>query len=187
MQFSTLAILLPIVAVSAATPLKVIKTSRTADGFSTPPRGFNTYGLNANGAIESSFKFDQSHVLTQAKALHNLVPSSQLQSGDYYISLDSGWSVGDHGDDNGRIIYDTNAFNITDLASQLHGMDLKMGVYILPGAFCNDANKIIAGTNTSISAILSGNNNGFARCDFDFSKDGVQQWHNSVINLFAQW
>jgi alpha-galactosidase len=176
-----------IIGVPAATPLKVVQTLRTPNGFSSPPRGWNSFGLQANGAVNPSFSFDQNHIIQQANALAAVTPTTLLVSNDYYISLDSGWSVGDHGDDFGRIIFDNTIFDIPSLASTLHSQDLKLGVYVLPGAFCNDANKIIFGTNIPINATLSGNNNGFARCDFDFTKNGVQEWHNSVVNLFASW
>lgn len=38
-----------------------------------------------------------------------------------YCSLDSGWSVGGNGDENGRIIADSSLFNMPDLANHLHG------------------------------------------------------------------
>jgi alpha-galactosidase len=159
-----------------STPLRVIKT-----------RGWNSWGLEANPAINPNFTFDQAHILKQANALLGVIPEEDIQNHDYYISLDSGWSVGDHGDQYGRIIYDSSKFNIPNLANFLHSKGLKLGVYVLPGAFCKDSNKSILGTDIPINATLSGNNNGFARCDFDFEKDGVQQWHNSVVNLFADW
>jgi len=170
-----------------STPLRVIKTRATPNNFTSPPRGWNSWGLEANPAINPNFTFDQAHVLKQANALLGVIPKEDIQNYDYYISLDSGWSEGDHGDEYGRIIYDSSKFNIPNLASSLHSKGLKLGVYVLPGAFCKDSNKTILGTDISINATLSGNNNGFARCDFNFDRDGVQQWHNSVVNLFADW
>jgi alpha-galactosidase len=170
-----------------ATPLKVLAAGRTPNGFTEPPRGWNSFGLQANRGINPNFTFDQQGVQTQANALNQIIPASLLAAHEYYISLDSGWSIGDHGDDYGRITYDSGRFDIPSLATSLHSQGLKLGVYILPGAFCNDRDKIIYGTNIPINATLNGNNNGFARCDFDFSKDGSQQWHNAVIALFATW
>jgi alpha-galactosidase len=168
-------------------PLKVLTAGHTPNGFTEPPRGWNSFGLQANGNINPSFTFNQQGILSQANALVNLIPPSLLTAHGYYISLDSGWSIGDHGDDYGRITYDTSRFDIPSLATTLHSQGLKLGVYILPGAFCNDRDKIVYGTNIPINATLNGNNNGFARCDFDFSKDGAQQWHNAVVALFASW
>ncbi|KAG6353723.1 hypothetical protein INS49_005432 [Diaporthe citri] len=168
-------------------PLRIVRARRTPNGFNAPPRGWNSWGLQANPNINPSFKFNQEGVIEQANALLDKIPLGILTSGDYYISLDSGWSVGDHGDKHGRIVYDTEKFDIPALASYLHSKGLKLGVYILPGAFCKDSDKIILGTDIAIKATLSGNNNGFSRCDFDFSKDGVQEWHDSVVALFASW
>jgi alpha-galactosidase len=168
-------------------PLKVVRTSRTSNGFDSPPRGWNSFGLQANPGINPSFAFDQNGVIEQADALLKVIPADLLAAHDYYISLDSGWSIGDHGDEHGRITYETSNFDIPALASYLHSKGLKLGVYILPGAFCKDSNKTIDGTYIPIEATLTGNNNGFSRCDFDFSKDGVQEWHDGVVGLFASW
>ncbi|KAF2503285.1 glycoside hydrolase [Lophium mytilinum] len=165
----------------AATPLKVIRTELTPNGFTSPPRGWNSFPIQANPSITASFSFDQAGVITQCDEL------AVLGAGYEYCSLDSGWSVGDHGDDYGRITDDPDKFDLPALADHLHSKGLKVGVYVLPGAFCNDADKTIEGTSIKINDTMSGNNNGFARCDFDFAKDGVQQWHNSVVKLFAEW
>ncbi|KAI9667392.1 MAG: hypothetical protein M1821_000207 [Bathelium mastoideum] len=170
-----------------STVLRIVKTQATPNNFTSPPRGWNSWGMEANPAINPDFSFNQTHVLKQANALLAAIPEQDIQNHDYYISLDSGWSVGDHGDLRGRIIYDSSKFSIPTLANSLHSKGLRLGVYVLPGAFCKDSNKTISGTDIPISATLSGNNNGFARCDFDFEKDGVQQWHNSVVDLFADW
>lgn len=143
--------------------------------------------MQANPDVNPSFTFDQKGVVAQADALLEITPSDLLASNDYYISLDSGWSSGDHGDDHGRITYDTSKFDIPALSSYFHSRGLKLGVYVLPGAFCKDINKTIFGTEIPINTTLSGNNNGFARCDFDFSREGVQEWHDSVVALFASW
>lgn len=169
------------------TILKVVQMCSTPGGFTAPARGWNSFGLQANPAINPSFVFDQDHVIQQANALIAALPGSVLDAGSYYISLDSGWSIGDHGDEYGRICYDSSKFDIPSLAAYLHSRGLKLGVYVLPGAFYKDRDKMIYGTSIPISATLSGNNNGFARCDFNFEKEGVQEWHNSVVALFAKW
>ncbi|KAF2181619.1 glycoside hydrolase family 27 protein [Zopfia rhizophila CBS 207.26] len=160
-----------------------MKTQHTPNGFTNPRRGWNSFGLQANPAINPSFIYDQEHVIQQADAFPANIPGLMLNANDYYISLDSGWSIGDHGDEFGRIEYELSIFNIPDLASYLHSNGLKLGVYVLPGAFCKDSNKTILGTDIPINATLSGNNNGFARCDFDFEEEGVQEWHDSVVAI----
>jgi alpha-galactosidase len=166
----------------AANPLKVLKAGTTPNGWKSPPKGWNSFALQANPNVAPNFVLDQNHVLEQCSKMAETLGSA----GYKYCSVDSGWSIGDHGDDNGRIVADPSKFNLTWLSGQLHSKNLKLGVYILPGAFCNDQDKIIEGTNIAIKDTFSGNNNGFARCDFDFSKDGVQQWHDSVVKLFAE-
>ncbi|KAL6856364.1 family 27 glycoside hydrolase [Trichoderma novae-zelandiae] len=169
-------------AASAATPLKVISYAQTPGGFRTPARGWNTFALQANPNAGPSFKFDQSHVLTQCSVL-----ASGAFKGNYdYCSLDSGWSVGDHGDDNGRLIYDSSLFDIPSLASSLHAQGLKLGVYAVPGAFISDANKTILGTQTTIGEVCTGDE-GLIRCIFDYTRPETQLWHNSVVDLFASW
>jgi alpha-galactosidase len=69
----------------------------------------------------------------------------------------------------------------------LHSKGLKLGVYVVPGYFANDANKIVLGTNYSLSEIGNGHNNGLARIDLNYSHPGAQKWCNSVIDQFAQW
>lgn len=169
-------------AASAATPLKVISYAQTPGGFRTPARGWNSFALQANPNAGPSFKFDQSHVLTQCSVL-----ASDGFKGNYdYCSLDSGWSVGDHGDDNGRLIYDSSLFDIPTLASSLHEQGLKLGVYVVPGAFISDRNKTILGTDTTIGEVCTGDE-GLIRCIFDYTRPETQQWHNSVVDQFASW
>lgn len=174
---------------SKAPPLHVIKIDQTPNGFTSPSRGWNSFGLQANPEVDSSFTFDQAGVKKQIDGLNDLLNDNVKSSHDYYLSLDSGWSDGSSGDAHGRIVYNKTLFNIPALANYVHDKGLKLGIYVLPGAFCSDANKTILGTNTKIRRIFSKpvTNNGFARCDLDFSKPATQTWHNSVVDLFASW
>ncbi|CAF0870223.1 unnamed protein product [Adineta steineri] len=128
-------------------------------------------------------KFDQENVMRQCDQLANVLGGY----GYDLCSLDSGWSVGAEGDEYGRIIYDNSIFNIPQLADHLHSKNLKLGVYIVPGYFANDANKTVFGTNYTLSEIGNGHNNGLARIDLNYSHPGAQKWCNSVIDQFAQW
>ncbi|UKZ58293.1 hypothetical protein TrVGV298_012161 [Trichoderma virens] len=167
---------------SASTPLKVISYAQTPNGFRSPARGWNTFALQANPNTAPGFQFDQAHVLTQCSVL-----ASGSFKGHYETcSLDSGWSVGDHGDDNGRLIYDDTLFDIPSLASSLHALGLDMGVYVVPGAFLSDVNKTILGTETTIGEVCTGNE-GLLRCIFDYTRPETQEWHNSVVDQFASW
>lgn len=169
------------VALSAAPPLKIMTYTTTSGGFHGSARGWNSFGLQAND-VGANFTFDQEHVITQCDLM-----ASQLGSAGYNCcSLDSGWSVGGNGDDNGRIIYDAPKWDIPKLADHLHSKGLKLGVYVVPGAFIADLDKTILGTSTKIRDVCSGDE-GLVRCIFDYSRPEVQTWHNSVVAQFASW
>ena len=174
---------LSILGVAAPAAAKVLTYSQTSGGFHSPARGWNSFGLQAND-VGANFTFNQDQVIAQCDILASNV---QLKASNYtYCSLDSGWSVGGNGDDNGRIIYDAPNFDIPKLADHLHSKGLKLGLYVVPGAFQADLNKTILGTNTKIREVCSGDE-GLARCVFDYSRPEVQTWHNSVVAQFASW
>lgn len=171
-------------------PLYVPFYGTTSGGFKSAARGWNSWGLQANDKVNPSFSLNQENALRQCEYLR------PIEGHDTYCSLDSGWSAGGDGDEYGRLIPEVTKFhNITLLAEQLHRRYLKLGVYVLPGAFTNDAEKTVIGTNIKIGSLFnrtedpSGQtcNNYLARNNFDYTKDGVRQWHESVVELFASW
>ncbi|OAQ98235.1 hypothetical protein LLEC1_06485 [Akanthomyces lecanii] len=138
--------------------------------------------LKAND-VGANFIFDQDRVIEQCDVL----ASEKLGTGNYtYCSLDPGWSAGYYGDEHGRIIYDDSKFDIPKLADHLHAQGLKLGLYVVPGAFQADLNKTILGTDTKIGDVCSGDE-GLARCIFDYTRPEVQTWHDSVVKQFADW
>lgn len=158
----------------------------SANGDTTPPRGFNTFGLQAGSdALKSGagWDFNDYHFRQQC----SLITTSA--NADYVCSIDSGWSVGCNGDDNGIFEPDTNVIpNITDLAVFMHDKGLKLGLYILPGAFSGDSDKVVEGTTITIGSLFDTSQPSYnCRNAFDYSKDGVQQFHDSVIAKFASW
>lgn len=168
-------------AAASAADLKVISYGETAGGFHTPARGWNSFGLQANN-VGAGFTFDQGHVIAQCDLM-----AEKLGYANYtYCSLDSGWSVGGNGDENGRIIYDAPKFDIPKLAAHLHAKGLQLGLYVVPGAFQADLDKTIMGTSTKIRDVCSGDE-GLARCVFNYSRPEVQTWHDSVVKQFADW
>lgn len=174
------------IAASAASkpPLEVVQIAATPNGFSSQPRGWNSFGIQANPDTTPGFSFNQDSVVSQCDILAS---NAALKDAGYvYCSLDSGWSVGGNGDEFGRIIYDSSNFDIPSLAEHLHSEGLMLGIYVVPGAFIADEDKTILGTNVTIGSVCSGDN-GLARCNFDYSQPAVQQWHNSVVNQFASW
>lgn len=117
---------------------------------------------------------------------------------NYVCGFDSGWSADFNGDEYGRIIPKDSVFNTTsiqDFASKLHSNGMKLGVYMIPGAFTSDVNKTVKGTDIKIGSLFNTtedprdaiSNSYNARNDFDYTKDGVQQWHDSVVELFNSW
>lgn len=186
--YSIVILILPFLT-NAEPPLNVIKITETPNRVTSPPRGWNSFGLQANPKVNPSFVFNQSTVKIQADALVSLIPQQHLTKHDYYISLDSGWNDGSSGDEYGRIVHNKTLFDIPEFAAYLHGRRVKLGIYVLPGAFCADENKTIIGTDSTIKDIFSKpiTNIGFARCDLDYSKPLAQTWHDSVVKLFADW
>ncbi|KAI2624158.1 glycoside hydrolase family 27 protein [Hypoxylon sp. NC1633] len=177
--------LLAVISPAASQPaLKVVQIQTTPNGFTNSPRGWNSFGIQDNPQTTPGFSFDQSSVISQCDVLAET--AALKNSGYVYCSLDSGWSVGGNGDDFGRVIYDSSVFDIPALADHLHSEGLLLGVYVVPGAFIADEAKTILGTNVTIGSVCSGDN-GLARCNFDYTQPAVQQWHNSVVDLFASW
>ncbi|KAJ2968046.1 hypothetical protein NQ176_g9370 [Zarea fungicola] len=179
-------------AASPGGPIKVLKTAKTPNGFTSAARGWNTYGVQAlqNGsqvvpsfAGQSGLNYNQKFVETQCGVLG----SPAFRAAGYKLcSLDSGWQAFNDVDANGRIIYNSTRFNLPQLGSWLHQRGLELGVYVTPGVPCIAANKTILGTKTKISDVLNGNNNQIF-CDFDFTKKDTQTWHDSVVKLWASW
>jgi alpha-galactosidase len=168
----------------------------TASGKTAPPRGWNSFVLQSNGpgAVEAGFQFNVANFDTQCGVYYGRVQ----ENFDYYCSIDSGWSVGGNGDDNGRFIPDNNVWNtqsIQDFAAKLHSNNMKLGLYVIPGAFDQDSQKLVEGTDISIGSLFNytvdgrpGISNAYnARHNFDYTKDGVQQWHDSIVKLFDSW
>jgi alpha-galactosidase len=183
MMFSR-TIMIAATAVTSAAALNVLKYTTTPNGFHNAPRGFNTWPIQANPRTTPSWTaFDEANV----KAQCGVLAQPDFQAAGYkYCSLDSGWSQ-DGGDENGRILYDPAKFDLPEFGNWLHDQGLLLGIYILPGFFCSDSNKTILGTDIPLSNIWNGNDNGFLRCDIDTTKDGSQEWHDSIIELFAEW
>lgn len=169
-------------AAAGTIPLHSLTISETPNGFTSSARGWNSFGIQANAATDSAFVFNQDNVQEQCDVLAS---AGLAKLGYTYCSLDSGWSAG-NGDANGRIIANSSLFDMTGLATHLHNEGLKLGVYVVPGALLVDVNKTILNTDITIGSVCSGDN-GLARCNWDYDADGVQQWHDSVVALFASW
>jgi alpha-galactosidase len=173
--------------IAGSGPLQVLKTAKTANGFTSSGRGWNSWGIealsSATTVIPSWTGMNQQSIIDQCTVLSQ----QEFKNAGYDVcSLDAGWAGGDV-DEYGRILYNSTTFDLTQLGQYLHGLGLKMGVYVIPGVPCSASNLTIKGTDILIGDILNGNNNGLGYCDWDWSKDGVQQWHDSLIELWTSW
>ncbi|KAI5464371.1 glycoside hydrolase family 27 protein [Mariannaea sp. PMI_226] len=167
-------------ATASASKLKVIQIGKTPDGSPNPVHGWNSWGIQASGYLDGDH-YNEAGVRPICDRL-----SSDLHSNYKLCGLDSGWSIGDYGDDHGRILYDPEKFDLPNFATYLHKKGLKIGVYVVPGAFLKDLDKTIAGTNTKIQDICNGSY-AFARCNFNYEHPDTQKWFDSNAKQFAQW
>jgi alpha-galactosidase len=167
------------------TTLNVLQTNLTANNFTTAAAGWNSWGIQADPGTTPNFTtFNQEFVLSQCTVL----AESDFRAAGYDLcSLDSGWSDPTVTDEYGRIMYRSPQFNLSTLGSQLHGMGLKMGVYTLPGFPCSGLDKTIKETDIKLREVWNGNILGFGFCDFNFERSGVQEYHDSVIDLWTSW
>lgn len=150
----------------------------SANGFTSSLRGWNSFGLQSLRGSQS-FTLNQINVQAQCDLLNTT-------AGYTLCSIDSGWS-GNGGDSNGLIVPDTTLFpNLNSLANHLHSQGKLLGIYILPGAFSSDAGATVKGTKIKLGTLFDVTQPSYnLRQTFDFSKNGVQEWHNSVVNNFA--
>ena len=148
----------------------------SANGFSAPPRGWNSFAYDTVKAVNKGWKNDDQHY----RDMCGRIPA---QPGvDNVCSLDSGWSIGGNGNDDGLIVNDPNVIpNMKDLADFLHGKGLKFGIYLLPGAFSADKDKKIPGTQTTLGSVFSNEPEYNVRRNFDYSKPDVQKWHDAQV------
>jgi hypothetical protein len=160
-------------------------------GAATPYLGWSSW---------STFRCDISDELirTQAVALHE-----QLQPHGYrYVNIDS--DCANFVDGDGRKIYDPAKFpnGIAPIASYVHALGLKLGVYAYPGIPIPavEANTPIAGTPYHARDIVfapDGQHPGNDLCQYgdtfqntcriDYSKPGAQAFIDSWADLLASW
>jgi alpha-galactosidase len=167
-------------------PFNIPQFGSSANGFAAPAHGWNSFGLQAaDSKLKSGagWDFNDYHIRQQCDLI------AVKGDRDYYCSIDSGWSVGCNGDANGVPYPDTKVIpNITDLASHLHRKGLKLGIYVLPGAFSSDRNKVVKGTSIEIGSLFNQSDPGYnCRQNFDYSNKNVQVWHDSVVAQFIEW
>jgi alpha-galactosidase len=148
----------------------------------TPIMGWSSWS-NFRGGITERI------VVAQAQAMHRT-----LQSHGYtYINIDSGWTNREDGF--GRRLWNTTRFpsGIPALASQLHGMGLKLGIYLTPGISRADVAANVPVFGTSFHAqdfadtTANGNTTGTSFARIDLTKPGSHEYIQSLANLYASW
>ena len=131
----------------------------------------------------------QEIVEAQAKAMHDRLGGHGYQ----YVNVDSicSWRI----DGFGRWIYDSPQFpqGIAPVAAYVHGLGLKLGVYVNPGIpiAAVEQNTPIEGTPYHARDIIYGTTvyaNEFQNTyKVDYSKPGAQRFIDSWADLLASW
>ncbi|MFF4488184.1 NEW3 domain-containing protein [Streptomyces sp. NPDC001544] len=150
---------------------------------STPPMGWSSWS-----ALREGGSLTQDGIKAQARVMHD-----KLQRYGYrYINIDAGWS--DHLDAYGRDAWDTTRFpdGLPALASYLHGLGLKFGIYLTPGVPIEayQKNLPVHGTPYHMQDMADPTRPGNTHNDsyrIDFGKPGAQEYVQSYADLFASW
>jgi alpha-galactosidase len=139
----------------------------------------------------------QTNIQAQSDAL---LSSGLQQHGFTYLNIDAGWQGSF--DSNGRPLPDASVFpDMAGLISHIHSNGQKAGIYWKPGVDRQAvlSNSQILGTTYHIRDILAVPNSAgdaFAASDpisslsnfkIDFSKQGAQEYIDSIVALFASW
>ncbi|MBY8879937.1 NEW3 domain-containing protein [Actinacidiphila acidipaludis] len=168
---------------ATASPPPVPPPDAAAQVSPTPPMGWSSWS-----ALREGGSLTEDGIKAQARVMHD-----KLQRYGYrYINIDAGWS--DHLDAYGRDTWDTTRFpdGIPALAAYLHGLGLKLGIYLTPGVPIEayQKNLPIQGTPYHIQDIADPTQPGNTNNDnyrIDFSKPGAQEYVQSYADLFASW
>jgi hypothetical protein len=109
---------------------------KTANSFTSPARGWNTFVFQSNPAVWSraGFDFNVFHFRQHCSKFYDIAKANPDY--DYYCSIDSGWSHGDAGDVYGRMQPNDTVWSGTslqDFAKELNDQNVKLGVYLIPG------------------------------------------------------
>lgn len=106
--------------------IAILQYATSPNGFDAPPRDWNSFGLQTYD--QGQFKLTQDTALAECIALAN---RGLAGDGYVYCSIDSGWSIGLHGDEYGRVVADEAVFpDMKQLGDDLHSRGLKLGIYI---------------------------------------------------------
>ncbi|CAK7236103.1 hypothetical protein SEUCBS140593_009504 [Sporothrix eucalyptigena] len=167
----------------------VIKMGTTANGFTGPARGWNSWGVQGSPKTTPSYPSSLAPYVNQTF----VIEQCSVLAGDAYIaagydlcSIDGKW-YSSVTDDYGRVTYNTSLFDMPTLGTYLHDLGLKLGVYSLPGIPCEAANKTIYGTSTLVREAFSGVEGTDGTCFFNHSSPYTQVYYNTLVALWASW
>jgi Alpha galactosidase A/Alpha galactosidase C-terminal beta sandwich domain len=153
----------------------------------------------------SFLRFDVSTERDEAEALA-LRESGLEQLGYDYFNQDDGWyqcpgPQGPNVDSYGRWVTDAERFppgphgenGITALANYIHGLGMKLGIYVTPGISKQAVaqNTPILGTDETADDIATRHSEHNYNCGgmvgIDYSKPGAQAFIDSIVDQFAAW
>jgi alpha-galactosidase len=188
----SLKLLLPLVAMI----LSGGATSAAAQSYGVADRPYLGWSSFSVQTVSSNF-LTQTNIQAQSDAL---LSSGLEHYGFTYINIDAGWQGSF--DSNGRPAPNASLFpDMAGLIAHIHSNGQKAGIYWTPGLARQAviANPQILGTAHHIGDILAVPNSAgdaFAVSDplsslsnfkIDFSKEGAQEYINSVVDMFASW
>ncbi|ETS73955.1 hypothetical protein PFICI_13821 [Pestalotiopsis fici W106-1] len=170
--------------------LTVITTGETPGGFTAPPRGWNSWGIQDNPRTTPSYPSSLSGYPNETFILQQcsvLAGDAYANAGYTLCSIDGGWDSSTT-DDYGRIVQNSTLFDdMASLASTLHDMGLLLGIYSQPNVPCDATNKTIYGTDILIGSTFDGSEDTSGNCYFNYSNPDTQTWHDTQIALWANW
>lgn len=195
------------IAVMAMAAASSVALNAVANDFTdwaqTPPMGWNSFDCHGSSVTESQ-------VIANAE---KMVTLGMMEKGWEYCVVDIRWYTDDNGgyynqsgtqvytlDEYGRYLPDAGRFpssvdgnGFKALADQLHEMGLKFGIHVMRGVPRKAVEQKcpILGTD-GITCDLIANEDSLCvwlsdNLTVDCTKDGAQEYYNSIIDLYAQW
>jgi hypothetical protein len=147
-----------------------------------PYMGWSSWSSMGGGATDAKIR-----------AIANVMSQKLASFGYAYVNIDSGWQGGY--DANGRPQPQTTKFpDIKGLAAFVHGLGLKLGIYLTPGLDPSVwmANSPILNTTYHARDIVSdttlqGNTLGRGTLKIDYTRPGANEYIQSCADVIASW
>jgi len=178
--------------------LHPLQYGKSANGHTSAARGWNSWGFDTHEKEWGQLGYDRNvyHFQQQCDQI------TTRDGFDYYCSIDSGWSLSG-GDPSGLIVPDPAVFDgkngakqsIKDFATHLNEKNIRLGIYILPGAFSDDSKVNIPGTSIALGSRFNntadpnhpGINNKFNARNALIHSSDTQKWYDANVKQFADW